>query len=205
MEAEDEDEEREDVPELTALSAAPVRQAAGDEDGPETALAVKGERAAPDQAREADRAREPERSPDRPRAGEETPAGSDGKKTVLDALGQAGLVSPVRRQNGSTLLRIPGAGDLDPAAPAGIKGDGASGTGPDGGRNGGADGDRGLERLYRETVRAIRPAAAALPVEQAGRLAGAEDPGRTAALTVDELDRAVRRDSRRYDGGMTLF
>lgn len=24
-------------------------------------------------------------------------------------------------------------------------------------------------------------------------------------LTVDELDRAVRRDSRRYDGGMSIF
>lgn len=205
MEAEDEDEEREDVPELTARSAAPNRQDAGDEDGPETALAVKGERTAPDQAGEADRARELERSPARPRAGEESPAGSDGKKTVLDALGQAGLAAPVRRQNGSTLLRIPGAGDLDPAAPAVKKEDGSSGTGPDGVRNSGADGDRGLERLYQETVRATRPAASALPVEQAGRLAGAEDPGRTAALTVDELDRAVRRDSRRYDGGMTLF
>lgn len=63
----------------------------------------------------------------------------------------------------------------------------------------------GLEWLYRQTVRAGRPAPQALPIEQAGRTVRAEEPGRTAALTVDELDRAVRRDSRRYDGGMTLF
>lgn len=63
----------------------------------------------------------------------------------------------------------------------------------------------GLEGLYRQTVRAVRPAPQALPVEQAGRTVRAEEPGRTAALTVDELDRAVRRDSRRYDGGMTIF
>ena len=63
----------------------------------------------------------------------------------------------------------------------------------------------GLEGLYRQTVRAARPAPQALPVEQTGRTVRAEEPGRTAALTVDELDRAVRRDSRRYDGGMTIF
>lgn len=66
-------------------------------------------------------------------------------------------------------------------------------------------GGTGLEGLYRQTVRASRPAPQALPIEQAGRTIRAEEPGRTAALTVDELDRAVRRDSRRYDGGMTLF
>ena len=65
----------------------------------------------------------------------------------------------------------------------------------------------GLEGLYRQTVRAVRPAA---PVqapggEPSGRTLRAGEPGRTAALTVDELDRAVRRDSRRYDGGMTIF
>ncbi|MDE7003943.1 MAG: hypothetical protein K2P08_05870, partial [Oscillospiraceae bacterium] len=67
-------------------------------------------------------------------------------------------------------------------------------------------GERGLEGLYRRAAQAVRPAAAkALPVEQAGRTFRGEEPGRTAALTVEELDRAVRRDSRRYDGGMTIF
>lgn len=65
--------------------------------------------------------------------------------------------------------------------------------------------ESGLEGLYRQAVQASRPAPQALPVEQAGRTLRAEEPGRAAALTVDELDRAVRRDSRRYDGGMTIF
>ena len=58
---------------------------------------------------------------------------------------------------------------------------------------------------YRQTVQASRQVVQNLPVEQAGRAPLAQEPGRTAALTVDELDRAVRRDSRRYDGGMTIF
>lgn len=66
--------------------------------------------------------------------------------------------------------------------------------------------ERGLEGLYRRAAQAVRPAAAQiLPVERAGRTFRGEEPGRTAALTVEELDRAVRRDSRRYDGGMTIF
>lgn len=64
---------------------------------------------------------------------------------------------------------------------------------------------RGLWKLYRQAVEAGRPAAPALPAEQAGRTFHAEEPGRTAKLTVEELDRAVRRDSRRYDGGITIF
>ncbi|MDE7171211.1 MAG: hypothetical protein K2O11_04955 [Oscillospiraceae bacterium] len=69
----------------------------------------------------------------------------------------------------------------------------------------GAAAERGLEELYRRTAQASRPTAQSLPVEQAGRTLRAEEPGRAAALTVDELDRAVRRDSRRYDGGMSIF
>lgn len=69
----------------------------------------------------------------------------------------------------------------------------------------GAAAERGLEALYRRTAQASRPAPQVLPVEQAGRTMRAEEPGRAAALTVDELDWAVRRDSRRYDGGMTIF
>ncbi len=67
-------------------------------------------------------------------------------------------------------------------------------------------GERGLEELYRRTAQASRPAVQTPPpVEQAGRTLRAEEPGRAAELTVDELDRAVRRDSRRYDGGMSIF
>ena len=63
----------------------------------------------------------------------------------------------------------------------------------------------GLKGLYRQTVQGLRPAAPALPPEQAGRAARAQEPGSAASLAVDELDRAVRRDSRRYDGGMSIF
>lgn len=69
----------------------------------------------------------------------------------------------------------------------------------------GQEAQSGLEALYRRAAQASRPPVQNLPVEQAGRTLRAEEPGRAAALTVDELDRAVRRDSRRYDGGMTIF
>lgn len=69
----------------------------------------------------------------------------------------------------------------------------------------GQEAQSGLEALYRRATQASRPPVQNLPVEQAGRTLRAEEPGRAAALTVDELDRAVRRDSRRYDGGMTIF
>ena len=63
----------------------------------------------------------------------------------------------------------------------------------------------GLKGLYRQAVQGLRPAAPALPPEQAERTAGAQEPGSAASLAVDELDRAVRRDSRRYDGGMSIY
>ena len=63
----------------------------------------------------------------------------------------------------------------------------------------------GLEGLYRQTVRGLQPAAPALPREQGGRTVRAQEPGSAASLAVDELDRAVRRDSRRYDGGMSIY
>lgn len=205
MEAEEEDEEREDTPGLTPVSAAPVRQNAGD--GPE--LAAEGEKPALAQAEKWEWARELERSlaetPAETETKTEAPAPDGGRQSALEALGWDGPAIPVRRKNGSTVLRIPGAGDLEAAELRGANRDPLPTAGPEGDREGGAEEDRGLERLYRDTARVARPAASALPVEQAGRPAGAEDPGRTAALTVDELDRAVRRDSRRYDGGMTLF
>ena len=71
------------------------------------------------------------------------------------------------------------------------------------GRSGAAQ--SGLEGLYRQSVRGLRPAAPALPPEQAGRTARTQEPESAASLAVDELDRAVRRDSRRYDGGMSIY
>ena len=63
----------------------------------------------------------------------------------------------------------------------------------------------GLKELYRQTVQGLRPAAPALAPGQAGRTDRAREPGSAASLAVDELDRAVRRDSRRYDGGMSIY
>ena len=113
-------------------------------------------------------------------------------------------VVPVMRPDGRAVLRTPGARDVEVPELS------VPGRAPEAetaqiqAHRETADG-QGLETLYRQTVRAGLPPVQALPVEQAGRTFRAEEPGRTAALTVDELDRAVRRDSRRYDGGMTLF
>ena len=63
----------------------------------------------------------------------------------------------------------------------------------------------GLKGLYRQSVQGLRSAAPALLPEQAGRTARAQEAVSAASLTMDELDRAVRRDSRRYDGGMSIF
>ena len=63
----------------------------------------------------------------------------------------------------------------------------------------------GLKELYRQTVRGLRPAVPALLPEQTGKTARAQEPGSAVSLAVDELDRAVRRDSRRYDGGMSIY
>ena len=77
---------------------------------------------------------------------------------------------------------------------------------PGPGDAGGAAPERaGLDGLYRQTVRAVWPAAPALPQEAAGRAVRAREPEGGLAAAVDELDRAVRRDSRRYDGGMSIF
>lgn len=64
---------------------------------------------------------------------------------------------------------------------------------------------RGLEELYRQTVQAARPALQAVNGERAVRMMKTEEAEKPRQLTVDELDRAVRRDSRRYDGGMSIF
>lgn len=64
---------------------------------------------------------------------------------------------------------------------------------------------RGLEALYQKTAGAVQTALPPLGGGQAGRAVRAAGPEAPRQLTVDELDRAVRRDSWRYDGGMTLF
>lgn len=116
-----------------------------------------------------------------------------------------GLAVPVMGRNGTVALRKPGAGDVELLALAGPSGQAGTAAEMDSVMESMTSAEKGLEGLYKQAVQASRPAAQSLPVEQAGRSLRADEPGRTAALTVDELDRAVRRDSRRYDGGMTLF
>ena len=65
--------------------------------------------------------------------------------------------------------------------------------------------ERGLEKLYRQTAQAARPVPQAMGGEQAVRMVRTGEAETARQLTVDELDRAVRRDSRRYDGGMAIF
>ena len=67
------------------------------------------------------------------------------------------------------------------------------------------EGRRGLEELYRQTAQAARPASLAAEAGQAAWTARMGEAETARQLTVDELDRAVRRDSRRYDGGMSIF
>ncbi len=109
------------------------------------------------------------------------------------------LAAPVTGPGGSVVLRRPGSGDVELAELVGVPGQ------SDAAADSVRPADGGLEGLYRQALQASRPAVQGLPVEQAGRSMRAEEPGRTAALTMDELDRAVRRDSRRYDGGMTIY
>lgn len=107
----------------------------------------------------------------------------------------------VAGSNGTALLRRPGAGDVELAwtdAPSGGAAEDSPAASPQ------PEG-RGLEKLYRQAVQAARPAPQALSAPQPGqgvRLGELETPRQ---LTVDELDRAVRRDSRRYDGGLEIF
>ena len=102
--------------------------------------------------------------------------------------------------------RAPGA-QTEAVGTLGAAAERAARTGPEWTGRGGGSGpaEAGLERLYRQTVRGLRPAAPALPQEQVGNTARAQEPGSAASLAVDELDRAVRRDSRRYDGGMSIY
>lgn len=88
---------------------------------------------------------------------------------------------------------------------AGTEADGAAGPGrrPEAGAAGSAL--AGLAELYRGAAAEGRaPAPAAVP--EGGRRTVLERTAEGApGLTVEELDRAVRRDSRRYDGGMSIF
>lgn len=66
-------------------------------------------------------------------------------------------------------------------------------------------GSAALMELYRGAAEGARAPAPALAPERAPRTVLERETGGAPGLTVEELDRAVRRDSRRYDGGMSIF
>lgn len=103
--------------------------------------------------------------------------------------------------SGTALLRWPGAGDVELAladAPSGR-------TAQDGPAAPPQPAGRGLEALYRQAAQAARPAPQAQTAPRPRQGVRLGEPDTPRQLTVDELDRALRRDSRRYDGGLEIF
>ncbi len=66
-------------------------------------------------------------------------------------------------------------------------------------------GSAALMELYRGAAEGARAPAPALARSETSRTVLERETGGAPGLTVEELDRAVRRDSRRYDGGMSIF
>lgn len=105
--------------------------------------------------------------------------------------------------NEAPLLRRTEAGNTEPP---GLRGaDVPDGTAADGETRSLPSARRGLEGLYRQTVQAARPGAQSPALPRQGQTVRLGEPETPRQLTVDELDRAVRRDSRRYDGGLEIF
>lgn len=119
-----------------------------------------------------------------PQALEAAVLGTGGEKFSAGAAGPAGRADAVKTDPGTAVQPPPGMAEPQQT---GIR-------------------NRGLEELYRQTVQAARPAVPAVaPSESAVRVLEREAAGSPPSLTAEELDRAVRRDSRRYDGGMTIY
>ncbi len=133
-------------------------------------------------------------------------APEDGEDGLTARKGDAARLSP--GGTGET------AGEAEPAWERAMRAHSAGGPGAPAPRQGDADGPSpgrtrtqaaaGLEALYRQTARAAW-AASALETRPVERMVRVQEAERGAALTAEELDRAVRRDSRRYDGGMSIF
>ena len=64
-----------------------------------------------------------------------------------------------------------------------------------------AEGLSALGRVYRQAVEALAPPAAAAPI----RWAETEGETDSAPMTAESFDRLFCRDSRRYDGGMSIY
>ena len=138
-------------------------------------------------------------------AGSEDSGGADpeaGRPPAEGALGD-GQAAPAAGPHWKDTLRTAEGGEAPPAGTAVAE----VGDGPASSPSSSAPRpvERGLEGLYRQASQAARPAAPALTAPQAGRTLRLGEPEQLRPLTVDELDRAVRRDSWRYDGGMDIF
>ncbi len=72
---------------------------------------------------------------------------------------------------------------------------------------GAGDSESGLTELYHQVARAAETAWDAASAAQSGadRVLPEPVPAEPIRVTMEELDRAMRRDSRRYDGGMTIY
>ena len=111
-------------------------------------------------------------------------------------------------ETGRTVWTLARAGlgrETDGAWDAGTEADRAAGPGrrPEAGAAGSAL--AGLAELYRGAAAEGRAPAPAAVLEGGRRTVLERTAEGVPGLTVEELDRAVRRDSRRYDGGMSIF
>ena len=174
------------------------------EDGREDSRPI-GERNWPDGKPEGGQAPRP--GPTEAETRRQRPGGSESEDTGAAALWYGNS----RAQTAGRRAAIPEAGEGGSAGNAGPEGTAlpamARETGADD-RAPGADEKVRTEwtvrELYRQATRGAGQAEGAPPA--VGRTAVTERMSTGApSLTVDELDRAVRRDSRRYDGAMELY
>lgn len=198
MLGEDDEEEAEDEERPALDGAAEVRRpAAPREDGAEDEMEPEGE---------------PEKAP-------EWKPGYETRDAAPEALGGTDWAGV--RTDGTDWARWTAEAGLDAMAPEWTReaagagralggdlenGPEAAGAGlPGPARRPDRGGSAALMELYRGAAEGARAPAPALAPERASRTVLERETGGAPGLTVEELDRAVRRDSRRYDGGMSIF
>lgn len=191
----EEDTEREDVSGMTeeARLPAPGRENAGAQEQARRRAAAEAAAEELENAAGEAQARPEDGPPQGAETGLPRADGADGirRRARAERLGRA--AEAVRQAGAGDALGLPAADRAaDPAGP-GAGADPAGGAGT------------GLEKLYRQTAKAVQTPAPVPASGQAGRSVRAAELEGAAYSAVDELDRAVRRDSRRYDGGMTIF
>lgn len=195
---EEDDEGQEDVLALGPGRPAPAPPApeAGTQDGGEKTPSAPAETQGQGGGRAAvNTAAEDGRPPDeRPGGALERPA-DEGGLGMAESAARRALEQRLRAADEALGITQGGAGGT---APAVRNAGGAAGPGR-------AEENAGLEGLYRQAARSARPAPPILGAEPAGQAVRPAEPEGGGSLTVDELDRAVRRDSRRYDGAMNIF